>query len=148
MIKVSMSQESIRVNIDKEYTLLFKGDATMLSLYTGCYIRIHDPNYPNHIIWAKVNQGGIVNDNHIEIITDLGKFIYTRDTMPDVYKKNYEDYIGKYIQLPVLPMHLGGYIWAKVIGVSCREEDLVFNTREGFSSFKYGYLPKKYEKMD
>ena len=60
----------------------------------------------------------------------------------------YEDYIGKYIQLPVLPMHLGGYIWAKVIGVSCGEEDLVFNTREGFSSFKYGYLPKKYEKMD
>jgi hypothetical protein len=90
MIKIIMNQDSVKVDIDKEYTLLFKGDATMLSLYTGCYIRIYDINYPNHIIWTKVTlQGGIVNDNHIEVITDLGKFIYTRNTMPDVYKRNY-----------------------------------------------------------
>jgi hypothetical protein len=68
--------------------------------------------------------------------------------IPDISHLTYEDYIGKYIQLPVLPMHLGGYIWAKVIGVLPEKEELVFKTREGYSSFKYAYLPTKYDKMD
>ena len=75
----------------------------------------------------------------------------TTDKKPvisDTSHLTYEDYIGKYIQLPVLPMHLGGYIWAKVIGILPEEDGLIFKTSEGYSSFKYAYLPKKYEKMD
>ena len=68
--------------------------------------------------------------------------------IPDISHLIFQEYVGKYIEVPVLPWYQGQYVWGKILKVIPSEEGLLFKTDQGDASFIYARLPRGYHKDD
>lgn len=57
---------------------------------------------------------------------------------------SYHDYIGKYIKLPILPTHMGGDVFGKVIKMEHEELRVKFFTDVGECVFGDNAMPSAY----
>ena len=57
---------------------------------------------------------------------------------------SYDSYIGKYIKLPILPIHMGEYVLAKITKMQHEELSVKFYTDSGEFTYSQNKMPDAY----